>query len=457
MKVMLVVDVFPKVSTTFIAAKFIALVDRGIDAHIVCWTSDPSVWSKVTTLAERPELARRVHLVPGLARPRSLIGPALAGGGGPAERIGRAAAGLGIRAGRRASRANSAAEANRESTISGSGGFGAWVEALDPDLIHFEFGARAARILQPGHSLGRPVIVSFRGYDLNCVGLDEPNYYQGVWDGADALHFLGNDLWRRAVRRGCPPDKFHVLIPPAVDTDYFSPAAPADAGLGGTEEDRTEVDAALGDSQGGDASPPVDKGGRGGPGEPKLRVLSVGRLHWKKGSEWSLEAVRLLGERGVAVDLRIVGDGSESEAVAAAIVDLGLSDQVTMLGSRRRPEVREELAAADVFVHPAVSEGFCNSVMEAQAMAVPVVCTDADGLGENVADGQTGFVVPRRDPAAMADRLATLASDGALRRQMGEAGRRRVAGKFRPADQINAFLDLYDQVHTGPSVGHRDF
>lgn len=403
MRVVLVVDVFPKVSTTFIAAKFVGLIDRGLDAHVVCWTSDPAMWDRIATLAARPELASRVHLVPALHKPRTLLGPAHHGGdAGVMERT-------------RTLRAS----------LPGGDGFGAWLAALSPDVVHFEFGARAARYLTPDGRFTWPVVVSFRGYDLNCVGLDKPGYYDGVWTHANALHFLGDDLWQRAMCRGCPPDKPHLLIPPAVDTGFFSPDPAPNPDLAA---DRAPV---------------------AGSPQRRLRILSVGRLHWKKGSEWALEAVRLLVESGVSVDYHIVGDGQESDAAAACITDLGLKASVSLLGSRQRHEVREQLVWTDVFLHAAVSEGFCNAVMEAQAMEVPVVCTDADGLGENVADGVTGFVVARRDPAAMADRLATLAAEPALRIRMGVAGRLRVAGRFRPQDQIDSFVRLYQAVHSG--------
>ena len=109
-------------------------------------------------------------------------------------------------------------------------------------------------------------------------------------------------------------------------------------------------------------------------------------------------------------------------------------------------QVREQLQWADVFLHAAVSEGFCNAVLEAQAAGIPVVCSDADGLSENVADGITGFVVPRRSWRGLAEKLQQLADDPELRAEMGAAGRRRVERKFRPADQIERFADLYRQV-----------
>jgi hypothetical protein len=96
-----------------------------------------------------------------------------------------------------------------------------------------------------------------------------------------------------------------------------------------------------------------------------------------------------------------------------------------------------------VCLHPAISEGFCVSVIEAQSMGLPVVCTDADGLGENVADGVTGFVVPRRDAGALTERLAQLAADPALREQMGTAATARAQERFGFDRQIGELEMLY--------------
>ena len=122
---------------------------------------------------------------------------------------------------------------------------------------------------------------------------------------------------------------------------------------------------------------------------------------------------------------------------------MGLGDSVTFCGSMNHSAVLDKYVWADIFLHGAVSEGFCNAVLEAQAMGVPVVCTDADGLSENVADGITGFVVPRRDPAALAEKLALLAGEPTLRATMGAAGCRRVEAHFRMAQQLDAFEDFY--------------
>jgi colanic acid/amylovoran biosynthesis glycosyltransferase len=183
----------------------------------------------------------------------------------------------------------------------------------------------------------------------------------------------------------------------------------------------------------------------GTPGRP-LRILSVGRLVWKKGHEYGMRAIKLLQDRGLHVECRIVGDGAYAEAIALARHELGLERAVHLLKEVAPSEIPAQMRWADVLLHAAVSEGFCNAVTEAQAMELPVVCSDADGLSENVADGQTGFVVPRRDARALADKLALLAGDPGLRRRLGEAGRQRVLTRFQRSDQIAALDRFYRRV-----------
>jgi colanic acid/amylovoran biosynthesis glycosyltransferase len=292
--------------------------------------------------------------------------------------------------------------------------------ALKPDVIHFEFGSLAVDRMHLKPLLGSKLIVSFRGYDLNFSGLDSRDYFREVWEQADALHLLGDGLWQGAQQRGCPPNKPHVLIPPAIDTKFFDPG----------EREETEA--------------PLDR---------PLKILSVGRLTWEKGLEYAVEAIHLLANWGIQAELRIIGDGVMLESLAFARHKLGVEKAVQFLGGLPRANVRQEMLAADVFLHASVSEGFCNAVIEAQAMGLPIVCSDAGGLPENVADGETGFVVPRRSAEALAEKLAVLARDSGLRQRMGEGGRRRVLERFQMSDQIEAFDRLYHSVlSSGPQI-----
>lgn len=401
MRIVFVVSSFPKLSETFIVNKFLGLLDRGWDVHVVCRKHDQSEYRSFPQSARHDQLRGRVHV----ALPHSP----------------RWLAGLLLSFALVECLALSPHRCLRY-LLKGSSRFGLdvfrklYLDAqfilLRPDLIHFEFGALAAERMYLRDLLGCKTIVSFRGYDLNHVRLDDPHYYQSVWKEADALHLLGQDLWRRAQQRGCPPSKKHDLIPPAIDDELFDPS------------DRTHTEAA-------------------GTIERPLRILSVGRLDWKKGYEYALEAVRLLTEQGVHCKYRIVGDGEYLEAVAFTRHQLGLEEVVELCGALPPAGLGGELIWADLFLHSALSEGFCNAVLEAQSMMLPVVCSDAGGLSESVSDSVSGFVVPRRQPQALAEKMALLARDPELRQRMGLAGRQRVQANFSLPDQLDSFESLY--------------
>jgi colanic acid/amylovoran biosynthesis glycosyltransferase len=286
------------------------------------------------------------------------------------------------------------------------------LQRLDPDLVHFEFGHTSVVHLLTCRLQKVRTMVSFRGFDICYYGLEHPGFYNDAWKFADVIHCRSEGIWRRCLQRGCPADKPHQVIAGGIDVDYFDP--------GGR----------------------VHELATGKPERP-FRMLSVGRLVWKKGHEYAVEALAKLVEQGIEAELRIIGSGTQDRAIRFAAFDLGVLERVTLLGSQPRNEVRAEMRAADVLVMPSLSEGFGIAALEAQAMKLPVVCSDAEGLPENVQDMVTGFVVPRRSSDLLADRLATLASDPELRQVMGEAGRERVSHCFRVEQEIDAFERLY--------------
>jgi colanic acid/amylovoran biosynthesis glycosyltransferase len=412
-KIVLVVSSFPKLSETFVVNKFLGLLDKGWDVHVVCSTSKQAEWLHYPELEQRADLRRRVHVnstlnplgLVALAFPLLLLRCLIVSPTGTLSYLYQGWSTFGVDVFRRFY-------------------LDAELIALKPSLIHFEFGAWAVGRMYLKELLDCRVIASFRGYDLNYVGLESENHYAEVWEKTNALHFLGEDLWQRAQRRGCSPNKTRALIPPAVDTHSLNHGV----------REHTEV---VGTS------------------ERPLRILSVGRLEWKKGYSYALQAVKLLIKEGVCCEHRIIGAGAYVESVAFARHQLGLEGVVDLVGARPHTETLKSMIWADVFLHAAVSEGFCNAVQEAQAMALPVVCTDADGLRENIADGQTGYIVPRRDPPALMVKLRLLAQDPHLRQQMGQAGRRRVQTHFRLEDQLSSFEDLYRKVLASEATSER--
>jgi glycosyltransferase involved in cell wall biosynthesis len=174
------------------------------------------------------------------------------------------------------------------------------------------------------------------------------------------------------------------------------------------------------------------------PGAP-VELLSVGRLRAPKDFTTLVRAVAALAPGSVR--LRIAGDGPDRAAVADEVARLGLDGAVELLGAR--DDVADLLAGADAFVLSTDSEGLPMSVLEAMAAGLPVVASAVGGVPELVRDGETGALVPPRDPKALAAAIAGLAADAGLRARLGDAARRRAEREFALPTFQRAHLDVY--------------
>lgn len=177
-------------------------------------------------------------------------------------------------------------------------------------------------------------------------------------------------------------------------------------------------------------------------------LVFVGRLMVGKGLLDLIEALRITHERGVRLRTILVGPApntgaAESASVADAVEGSGLD--ITMAGAKSGPEVRAELAAADIFVLPSHFEGQPISVLEAMAAGLPIIATDVGANAAVLRDGIDGIVVPPHAPTQLADALGRLAADPDLRAEMGRAARLRVAESFSLQRLSSDLADIYQQ------------
>jgi glycosyltransferase involved in cell wall biosynthesis len=172
-----------------------------------------------------------------------------------------------------------------------------------------------------------------------------------------------------------------------------------------------------------------------------LVVTCVANFRASKGYGTLLEAVDKLHRQGIPFHLWLVGDGELSRSMEARASSLCLCQHVKFL--RTRTDIPDILADSDIFVLASYWEGMPGAIMEAMASKLPVVATRVGGVPELVVDGETGLLVPPRDPAALASALAQLIGDGALRRRMGEAGQRRILAHFRLEDKVRELEEVY--------------
>lgn len=173
------------------------------------------------------------------------------------------------------------------------------------------------------------------------------------------------------------------------------------------------------------------------------RLLCLGRVIGAKGFDVALAALAGLSPRFPEARLTIAGDGPALPDLEAQARDLGVADAVDFLGSVSPNRVPELMNSATLVVVPSRREGFGLVAVEAAMMARPVVASRVGGLAEIVADGETGLLVSKDDPAALGDAIASLLENTEMADGMGEAARRRVQERFSFVQQIDAYDALY--------------
>jgi glycosyltransferase involved in cell wall biosynthesis len=199
------------------------------------------------------------------------------------------------------------------------------------------------------------------------------------------------------------------------------------------------------------------------PGEPpapepvgeEIVITAIGRLSPEKGHRYLLEAARRLADEGVHARFVLAGDGPLRADLCAQASALGLSERLEFGGAF--PDVAPILQATHIMAHPTLNDGRSVAVLGAMAWGRPVVASRVGGVPELVEDGVSGLLVPPGDADALARALAQLAADHALRRRLGEAGRKRfLAGRFSVDSVAEATLEVYGRVlreHRPAAVG----
>jgi glycosyltransferase involved in cell wall biosynthesis len=181
--------------------------------------------------------------------------------------------------------------------------------------------------------------------------------------------------------------------------------------------------------------------------EHPIVVLMAARLLWDKGVREFVEAARVLKARGLQVEFWLAGkpDNGNPMCVPEEFLkewrDEGL---INWLG--HRDDMPNLLQQVDIAVLPSYHEGVPRFLLEAAACGLPLVATDIEGCRVVVRDGVNGFLVPVRDPYALADAIETLIRKPELRRQMGIASRKIAEAEFDERIILNKWLALYDRV-----------
>jgi glycosyltransferase involved in cell wall biosynthesis len=252
---------------------------------------------------------------------------------------------------------------------------------------------------------GLPLVVSLHGSDVyvaETVALAR-SAARATFRRAGFVTACSDDLARRAVALGADPARLET-VPYGVDVERFRPDSSS----------RQRLRAEL-------------AGGRDAP-----VVFAAGRLVRKKGFEYLIDAMRRVPDAVLA----LAGAGTLADELGARARAAGVSDRVRFLGNLPQDRVASCLAAADVVVIPSVRDeagnvdGLPNVVLEALAAGAPLVTTAAGGIGAVAKADETAFVVPERDPEALAAAIHRALTDPQSARRVASAGRALVEAVF---------------------------
>ena len=181
-----------------------------------------------------------------------------------------------------------------------------------------------------------------------------------------------------------------------------------------------------------------------GYGDEQVVVGKIARLFHLKGHDDVIAAANKLVAGHPSIRFLLVGDGILRETLTQHIRDAGLSGYFQFTGLVPPERIPELIGAMDIVVHTSLREGLARVLPQGLIAGKPVVSYDIDGAREVVIPGETGYLLPPRDVAALTVALDELATDPDLRHRLGAEGRRRFAEVFRHQHMTQRTRELYE-------------
>jgi len=178
------------------------------------------------------------------------------------------------------------------------------------------------------------------------------------------------------------------------------------------------------------------------------RLLMLGELGPRKGTPELLAALAAPELKSRAWSAVLAGNGPVEKYRAEAAA-LGLGGRAALPGWQSAEQVRALLEAADVFVLPSRQEGLPIAILEAMAVGAAVISTPVGAIPDAIVAGETGLLVPPGDGAALAQAIARLVDDPALRARLAAGARRRFEAMFTIDRTADAVAALYRELGVG--------
>jgi glycosyltransferase involved in cell wall biosynthesis len=297
------------------------------------------------------------------------------------------------------------------------------------DLIHSHFGwPNGVGGMFVRNSAKKPLVTSIRGMDIllnEAIGYGNrrdsffDNAFRKLLKTADAMICFSDYVRKEALALGADSDKT-VTVPKGVDLARFT---------SGTSHTDARRRLNL---------------------EDKFTVLSVGGLIPRKGMD---HIVRAIAEADRDLQCVICGTGPELTALLRLAVSLGIEDKILFRGQIPRNEIPCYFSAADVFILASINEAAGNVLIEAAASGRPVITTSSGGPPEYVMHQEYGYIVAPGDVAALAERIQEFFDDPKLCTEYGQRAREIAARNFGYDRMIRKILSVYECSRALPNSG----
>lgn len=282
-----------------------------------------------------------------------------------------------------------------------------------PDIFHIQWAKTIDRYPEIFKLLKCRFVLSLRGAHINYSPVHNTKLaesYKKFFPLIDSFHAVSKAIAEESTRYGADPRKIKVIYS-SVRDDLLN-----------------ENNLAADDSE-------------------ILKIISIGRFHWKKGYHYALDAMNILKEKKIRFDYTIVAHGVIPEEILFLIDEYDLSNEVKIIPGLKHDTLVKTLQQSHLLLLPSVEEGIANVVLEAMSLGIPVITTDCGGMSEVIIEKSNGYIVPVRNPAKIASRIIEFIASGKSEKEIITAGAlQTIRNNFSRARQIDEFKELYNSL-----------
>ncbi len=178
-----------------------------------------------------------------------------------------------------------------------------------------------------------------------------------------------------------------------------------------------------------------------------IKILSVGRHHWIKGYNYAINAMKILKDKNIEFEYSIIAPGIVPESILFQVNQIELQKEVLFLEGVSQDVLLNEMKNYDVLLLPSLKEGIANVVLEAMAIGLPVISTNSGGMAEVVKPKETGWLVPVRDPEALAEAIIDVSQTSKCDLQyITQQAHLLVKAEFNAENSIKEYEALYQSL-----------